>query len=344
MKRTGKKVAIVGSGPAGLTAADQLNQAGHSVVVYERHNKVGGLLRYGIPDFKLEKNVIDRRIALLEEEGILFKTGVEVGLDVTTEELDEGYDAIILCCGASQARDLPISGRDLQGIHFAWDFLNKQNQLIAGEIPSIPEPYSVANRNVVVIGGGDTGSDCIGTSVRQGAKSIIQLEVLPRPELERSVDQPWPYYPMILKVTTSHEEGAGRHWSIMTKRFTGTYGHVSGLETVEVKRDNNGQFQEIPNSSKMWPAERILLAIGYTGPEKSVFENLKIESPKSHRRDFSDLQIPNSKYYYAGDMRRGQSLVVWAIREGREVAQKVNGYLTHCEIEKGIGTEDLPRL
>ena len=342
--RTGKKIAIVGSGPAGLAAADQLNRAGHWVEVYERHQELGGLLRYGIPDFKLEKWVIDRRISLLEKEGIKFRAGIEVGIDLSKEDLDRDYDVVVFCCGATQARDLSVPGRGLKGIHFAWDFLSKQNQLNSGEIGQIEDEYSANSKDVIVIGGGDTGSDCIGTSIRQKAKSVTQFEVLPAPNSERSKEQPWPYYPMLMKVSSSHEEGGLRNWSVMTKRFLGKHKKLVGLETVQVKVEPGIGFQELPNTTRTWSADMVLLAIGYSGPEKSVFENLEIEEPEGKRSDFSDQKLPSSSYYYAGDMRRGQSLVVWAIREGREVAQKVDTYLMGRQHVEGIGIEDLPRI
>ncbi len=324
---TGKNVAIIGSGPAGLAAADQLNSAGHSVVVFERHSQLGGLLRYGIPDFKLEKWIVDRRVNLLEQEGIEFKTGVEVGVDLSKEDLTNSYDAVVMCCGATDPRDLPIAGRELSGVHFAWDFLSKQNQLVSGEIDNIQGTHSAKAKSVIVIGGGDTGSDCIGTSNRQAAKSIVQFEIASEPPKERPESQPWPFYPMLFKETSSHQEGAERRWSIMTKRFLGRNGRLAGLETVNVERQESGGFLEIENSTQVWPCELVLLAIGYTGPNKDILDNLDVELSTGINAKASSYHTSDEKIFAAGDMRRGQSLVVWAIREGRDVASKVDAFL-----------------
>ena len=350
--RSGKRVAVIGSGPAGLSCADQLNKAGHSVVVFERDNQVGGLLRYGIPDFKLEKHVIDRRVAIMEAEGVVFRTGVHVGVDPVADDLSE-FDASVLCVGATRPRDLPIPGRDLQGIHYAWDFLAQQNKKVSGEAEantSFEYPILAEGKHVIVIGGGDTGSDCVGTSNRQGAKSVTQFELMPMPPGERPVDQPWPYYPMVLRTSTSHEEGVDRHWSIMTKRIEGNGESVSSLVTVEVsvERDDQGRmkFAERPGSERQWPADLVLLAIGYTGPEQEgVVAQLDVElhsrgAIATHKGGY---QTSKPGVFAAGDSRRGQSLVVWAISEGREAAYEVDTYLMGKSALPRKGAGDLPR-
>ena len=349
-KRTGRHVAVVGSGPAGLACADQLNQAGHWVTVFERTSRVGGLLRYGIPDFKLEKHVIDRRLTLMQEEGVHFITNVNVGVDLPLEELQE-FDAVVLCLGATKPRDLPISGRDLDGIHFAWDYLWQQNRRVAGDdlfAEGLPQ-IDARGKHVIVIGGGDTGSDCVGTANRQGAKSVTQFELLPMPPNERPEDHPWPYYPMILRTSSSHEEGVDRHWSIMTKAFTGAGGRVQQLQTVNVEFQRNGDgrphLHEFENSEQDWPADLVLLAIGYLGPERAgLIEQLGVELDERGNVK-ADAQFMTSVpgVFTAGDARRGQSLVVWAISEGREAARGVDEYLmqhSHLPL-KGVG--DLPR-
>lgn len=348
--RTGKTVAVVGSGPAGLAAADQLNQAGHQVTVFERHDRIGGLLRYGIPDFKLEKHVVDRRIELMEEEGVIFQTNTEVGKNYPVEEL-ETFDAVVLCGGATKPRDLPIPGRDLDGIHFAWDYLWQQNKRNAGDsLDGIP-PIDAAGKHVIVIGGGDTGSDCIGTANRQHAASITQFELLPVPPKARPADQPWPFMPMVLTTTSSHEEGADRKWSVMTEEFVGGNGRVEKLRTVNVKptTDANGRtrFEEQRGTKREWPADLVLLAIGYVGPEKDGMLaqlNLELDGRGNVTTD-ENAMTSRPGFFAAGDMHRGQSLVVWAISEGREAARGVDAYLRRAEPAlptKGDG--DLPRV
>ena len=345
--RTGKKVAVIGSGPAGLACADQLNKAGHTVTVFERDQSPGGLLRYGIPDFKLEKQVIERRVDLMIEEGVVFKTGVHVGTDVSFKELGE-FDAVVLCVGATKPRDLSIPGRELKGVHFAWDFLSLQNKKVSNE-PSALADISAMGKDVIVIGGGDTGSDCVGTSNRQGAASVTQFELLPVPPDVRPENQPWPYYPMILRTSTSHEEGVDRHWSIMTKAFHGEGSSLESLETVEVEvstgDDGRMKIQEIPGSEKMWPAQLVLLAIGYAGPEKNgLIESLGIELDGRGAISTDDAYGTNIPgVFAAGDGRRGQSLVVWAISEGREAAYAVDSYLMDSSTLPTKGTGDMPR-
>ncbi len=330
-KRTGKKIAIVGSGPAGLAAAQQLNLAGHSVVVYERDLKIGGLLRYGIPDFKLEKNIIDRRIKLLIEEGIEFKTGVEVGKDIQISTLENKYDIILLCGGATIRRQLPIKGSNLKGVVQAMDFLKHQNEVV-DKISKETVALSAKNKNVIVIGGGDTGSDCIGTSNRQKANSVVNFEIQSKPPKQRSEENPWPYWPFTLKTSSSHEEGIKRQWSIMTKEFIGDKnGNLTGLKTVKVewKKDEEGilKLMEIKGSEKIWPCELALLALGFTGPEVSIFSDLDTKLDDFSKPITHEYQTSNPKVFAAGDLRRGQSLIVWAISEGREAAYNIDKYL-----------------
>ena len=346
--RTGRKVAVVGSGPAGLAAADQLNRAGHSVTVFERDDRIGGLLRYGIPDFKLEKWIVDRRIDVMCEEGIEFITNAEVGKDCPVSVLDD-FCALVLAGGATKPRDLPVPGRDLAGIHFAWDYLWRQNKINAGDAMDHVEPIAAAGKDVIVIGGGDTGSDCVGTANRQGAKSITQFELLPTPPEDRPSHQPWPFMPMVFQTSTSHEEGVDRHWSVLTKEFCGDDGSVQELRTVNVrpKKDASGRlrFVEQPNSEHLWPADLVLLAVGYVGPEPDgVIAQLGIElDERGNVRTDENYMSSRPGVFAAGDMRRGQSLVVWAIAEGREAARGVDIFLREEATmlpEKGAG--DLP--
>jgi glutamate synthase (NADPH) small chain len=346
--RTGRRVAVIGSGPAGLACADQLNQAGHEVTIFERDDRPGGLLRYGIPDFKLEKWVVERRIGVMEEEGVLFRTGVEVGKNYPVTELD-AFDAVVLCGGATKARDLPIPGRDLGGIHFAWDYLWQQNKRVAGDELEV-EPILATGRDVIVIGGGDTGSDCIGTANRQGARSVTQFELLPVPPSERPSHQPWPYMPMILTTSSSQEEGAERLWSILTKSFEGEGGRVQALHTVEVAieqgADGRTRFAEVPGSERVWPADLVLLAIGYVGPETdSVVGQLGLDlDERGNVRTNEQYETSRAGVFAAGDLRRGQSLVVWAISEGREAAREVDLYLEGVTALPTKGGGDLPRM
>ncbi|MBI4579200.1 MAG: glutamate synthase subunit beta [Planctomycetes bacterium] len=359
--RTGKEIAVVGSGPAGLAVADPLNRAGHLVTVYERADRIGGLLRYGIPDFKLEKHFIDRRLAILQAEGIAFKTGVNVGYDVTGEELRAKFDAIVLAGGATKPRDLPIPGRDLDGIHFAMEFLPQQNKRIAGdELPyrtdkwwfsDRHESLTAADKHVIVIGGGDTGSDCVGTSNRQQARSVTQFELLPQPPSGRPTQQPWPFWPMKLRTSSSHEEGCERCWSIMTKRFVGEDGKVTGLETVDTEWVADGSrrmnVQEVPGSCKTWPAELVLLAMGFVGPEPGgILEQLGVglDERGNIKADESSYQTNVPGVFACGDARRGQSLVVWAISEGREAAVSIDRNLMGRSELPSKGDGDLPRV
>ena len=332
--RTGKKVAVVGSGPAGMAAAAQLNYAGHSVTIFERDDEPGGLLRYGIPDFKLEKWVVERRVNIMKEEGITFNCNANVGVNVSINDLLREYHAIVLAGGSTIPRDLNIPGRELNGIHFAMDFLKQQNKRVSEK--ETTDDIFATGKNVVVIGGGDTGSDCVGTSNRHKAVSVTQFELLPKPPESRTVYMPWPSYPMLLKTTSSHEEGAQRHWAIATKEFIGDEnGNLKALRIVDLEwkySDDNrpAKFEEVPGSETEIPCELALLAMGFLHPQhEGLLEQLEIEldergNVRASEKNYN-TNIP--KIFSAGDMRRGQSLVVWAISEGRECARKVDEYL-----------------
>ncbi len=338
LTRTGKKIAIIGSGPAGLAAAAQLNYAGHNITVYERDDLPGGLLRYGIPDFKLEKWVIDRRIDLMKEEGITFECGKEVGKDVNINDLLRSNQAIILSGGSTIPRDLPIAGRNLKGIYFAMDFLKQQNKRINGTITDADGKHDIlaTGKNVIVIGGGDTGSDCVGTSNRHKAKSITQFELMPKPPGERTDFMPWPTYPMILKTTSSHEEGCEREWAMATKEFIGDEdGNLKAVKVVkldwEIGKDGRpGKFVEINGSEQILPCELVLLAMGFVHPQHEGLLNqieVGLDDRGNVKTNNNSYQTNISKIFTAGDMRRGQSLVVWAISEGRECAFEVDKFL-----------------
>lgn len=328
--RTGKKIAIVGSGPAGLAAAVQLNRAGHAITVFERNDEIGGLLRYGIPDFKLEKSVVQRRIKVMESEGIKFRVNAYVGKNVPVEELRDGFHAIVLTGGSTIPRDLPIQGRELEGIEFAMDFLEQNNRRVAGK--SIDNRIIHAkDKHVVVIGGGDTGSDCIGTSNRHGAKSITQLELLMEPPAQRHPSTPWPLWPLMMRTSSSQEEGTARSWAVLTKQFVNDgEGHVRALEVVDVewkRNEENGrnEFLEIEGSKRELPCDLALLAIGFIHPQHDgLLEQLGVELDDRGNVKTSDYQTSVENVFAAGDMRRGQSLVVWAISEGREAARAID--------------------
>jgi glutamate synthase (NADPH) small chain len=347
--RTGKKIAVVGSGPAGLAAAAQLNYAGHTVTVFERDDMPGGLLRYGIPDFKLEKWVVERRIDLMKEEGVVFKCNANVGVNISINDLLREYNAIVLAGGSTVPRDLKIPGRELKGVHFAMDFLKQQNKRVSNLSPTLSKGEGVVesnmyhedifanNKNVVVIGGGDTGSDCVGTSNRHGAVSVTQFELLPKPPHERNEFMPWPSYPMTLKVTSSHEEGADRKWAIATKEFIGdTADNLKALKIVELEwkivDGKPAQFVEVAGSEKEIPCELALLAMGFLHPQhEGLLKQLEVELDErgNVRATEKEYQTNIAKIFTAGDMRRGQSLVVWAISEGRECARKVDEFLNN---------------
>lgn len=346
--RTGKKVAVVGSGPAGLAAAQQLNRAGHSVTVLERDKKIGGLLRYGIPDFKMEKWVIDRRLEILEAEGVSFKTATNVGVNYEIEKLKK-FDAIILCGGATQSRTLPIPGSDAKGVVLAMDFLKRNNEVVDGLAEPIEELHA-KDKHVIVIGGGDTGSDCVGTSNRHGAKSVTNFEIMPMQSENRTDASPWPYWPFTLKTTSSHEEGVERNWSISTREFMkDSNGNLKALKTVEVewvKTESDGvQLKEISGSEKEWPCNLALVALGFTGPEKTLGEKLGLEvDERTNLKAENNYQTNVPNIFTAGDMRRGQSLIVWAISEGREAARNVDKYLMGATQLPTKGQGDLPSV
>ncbi len=322
--RTGKKIAVIGSGPAGLAAADQLNKAGHTVTVFERSNRIGGLLTYGIPDFKLEKNIVDRRVKLMEDEGVIFKCDTWVGKDYLTSNLTKSFDAVVLCGGSTQARDLPVPGRNLEGLYPAMDFLRQQNQRLQG-LEITGKEITAKDKNVVVIGGGDTGSDCIGTALRQGAKQVYQLEIMPKPEATRTDAYPWPIYPMIFRTSTSQEEGGTREFSVKTAAFSGKGGQVKTLHAVKLDE----KLQEIPVSQFEIPCDLALFAMGFLHPEhEGMLKELGVElDTRGNVKTNFHYQTSISKIFAAGDMRRGQSLVVWAISEGRKAAKAVDTYL-----------------
>jgi glutamate synthase (NADPH/NADH) small chain len=330
--RTGKRIAIVGSGPAGLAAAAQLNKAGHWVTVFERSDRIGGLLRYGIPDFKLEKSVIDRRIRLMEQEGIIFRTNSHVGVNISAQHLQDEFDAVVLCGGASAPRDLPIPGRNLKGVHFAMDFLPQQNKRVAGD-RIFSGDILATGKNVIVIGGGDTGSDCVGTSNRQSPSSVTQIELLSKPPLTRHEDNPWPLWPMVLMTSSSQEEGVNRQWAILTKEFVGdNNGRLSGLKVVDIVWGPNAQgkmgFQEVAGTERVMPCELALLAVGFIGAEKGgMIDELEIELDERGNIRTENYMTTREGIFSAGDIRRGQSLVVWAISEGREAARAVDIWL-----------------
>ena len=340
-RKTGKKVAVIGSGPAGLAAAQNLARLGHSVTVYEKDERAGGLLTFGIPDFKLEKEIVERRIKQMEEEGVVFKYNSEVGKEISQEELEKEYDAVILACGSKQPRDLGIKGREFKGIYYAMDYLTQQNRKNNGIDIENEEQINTSGKRVLVIGGGDTGADCVGTSVRQGAKSIIQIEILDKPSVERDERNPWPQYPIVLKVSTSHEEAEKiygkdpREWNILTKEFIGDEnGNISGIKVAKAESylDENGRlgFREIDGSDFIIEVDVVFLAIGFVhAVHEGLIKNLNLELDERGNVKANDLDYKASKekYFAAGDVRRGQSLVVWAIREGRDAAKAVDEYL-----------------
>ena len=340
-RKTGKKVAVIGSGPAGLAAAQNLARLGHSVTVYEKDERAGGLLTFGIPDFKLEKGIVERRIKQMEEESVVFRYNSEVGKEISQEELEKEYDAVVLTCGSKQPRDLGIKGREFNGIYYAMDYLTQQNRKNNGIDIENEKQINTSGKRVLVIGGGDTGADCVGTSVRQGAKNIIQIEILDKPSVERNEQNPWPQYPIVLKISTSHEESEKiygkdpREWNILTKEFLGDEnGNVSGIKVAKAESylDENGRlgFREIAGSDFIIEVDVVFLAIGFVHPvHDGLIKNLNLELDERGNVKANDLDYKASKekYFVAGDVRRGQSLVVWAIREGRDAAKAVDDYL-----------------
>jgi len=332
--KTGKRVAIIGSGPAGLAAAQQLARAGHDVHVYEKNAQAGGLLRYGIPDFKMEKYIVERRVAQMEAEGVTFHCNVHVGRDITAAKLERDHDAVLLTGGAEHPRDLAVEGRDLRGVHFAMNYLPQQNRRVSGEPLGDAEPILAEGKQVVVIGGGDTGSDCIGTAFRQGAVSVAQLEIMPMPPEHENKALTWPHWPLKLRTSSSQAEGAPRDFSVATSRFLGTGGTVTGLECIRL----DGQMKPVPGSELTLPADLVLLAMGFVHPVQGGMVKelgLDLDSRGNVKANELDYRTSRTKVFAAGDMRRGQSLVVWAIREGRQAAHAIDKFL--------MGTTDLPR-
>lgn len=340
LKRTDKKIAVVGSGPAGLACADELNKLGHNVTVFERADRLGGLLMYGIPNMKLDKKVIDRRISIMEQEGITFKTGVDVGNNYDSEKLVTAFDSVVLCCGATKPRDLNAEGRELNGIHFAVEYLSKNTKSLLDSNLEDSNYINSKDKDVVVIGGGDTGTDCVGTSLRHGCKSVIQLEIMPKPSKERQVNNPWPQFPKTYKVDYGQEEAAfkfgkdPREYCVMTKKFVGDENNnIKEVHTVNIKWEKNDDGRmmpvEIPGTEKIIKADIVLLALGFLGPEEKIIENLNIERTQRSnvKAEYGSFVTNNEKIFAAGDMRRGQSLVVSAIDEGRLAAKACHEYL-----------------
>ena len=336
--RTDKTIAVIGSGPAGLAAAQQLNRAGHLVTVFERDDEVGGLLRYGIPNFKMEKGIIDRRIAILEAEGIIFKTNINVGVNYDVKDL-KSFDSIVLCGGSTEKRSLPTLGIEAEGVVQAMDFLTQQTKALFGK--EVKDQIMATDKDVIVIGGGDTGSDCIGTSNRHGAKSVVNFEIMPKPPGHRSAKTPWPFWPLQLKTSSSHKEGADRNWLINTKEFVkDTNGKLIALKTVNVEwkmvLGEKPELIEIAGTEKTWPCDLALLALGFTGPESTLADKLGLntDARSNYKATYGKYQTNVSNIFTAGDMRRGQSLIVWAISEGREAARQVDIFL--------MGRSELP--
>lgn len=330
--RTGKKVAVIGSGPSGMAAADLLNKAGHWVTLFEKDEKAGGLLRFGIPDFKLSKTTIDRRLNLMMSEGLVVKTGINIGVDISGKEIIDEFDAVCIAVGAMHPRDLPAEGRELNGIHFAMDFLSTQNRVNNGLIAVADNPISAKDKKVLVIGGGDTGSDCVGTSIRQKATSVTQIEIMPKPPVTRADDNPWPYFGKVLKTSTSHEEGCERFWSLSTVRFVGTGNQVTGVEVEEVewvKKDNRHTMEVIPGTRRIIEADLVMLAMGFVHPViEGLLSELEIElTQRNNIKVSSNQSTSRQKVFATGDSVNGASLVVHAIASGRKVAKEIDRFL-----------------
>jgi glutamate synthase (NADPH) small chain len=324
---SGKRVAVVGAGPAGMAAAQQLGRAGHEVVLFERDDRLGGLLRYGIPDFKMEKGIIDKRIEQMSKEGVTFKAGVSVGTDLAADQLVRDFDSVVLCLGSRVPRDLPIPGRTLPGVHFAMEFLVQQNRRVAGDSVPDREAILATGKHVVVIGGGDTGSDCVGTSFRQGAASVTQVELMPKPSLVRLPANPWPEWPLVLRTSSSQEEGAARDWAISSRSFCGEGGRLTGIEAVRVVLDQ-GKMVVLPGTETVLPCDLVLLAMGFVGPERQIASQLGLAlDPRGNIRTDKAGATNVPGVFAAGDASRGQSLVVWAIADGRRVAAGVDAWL-----------------
>ncbi|MEB2345550.1 MAG: glutamate synthase subunit beta [Deltaproteobacteria bacterium] len=335
-RRSGRSVAVIGSGPAGLAAAQQLSRAGHGVTLFEKNDRIGGLLRYGIPDFKLEKWIIDRRLEQLREEGVSFQTGVHVGVDLSVAELRRSFDAVLLCTGCEVPRDLPVPGRELRGVYFAMEFLTQNNRRVAGERIPVEDEIVATGKHVVVLGGGDTGSDCVGTSHRQGAKSVTSLELLPRPPARRDPSTPWPFWPLMYRSSSSHDEGGERAFAIATQRLSGADGRVTGLHAVRLAfgeadpATGRRPMEEVPGSEFEIPADLVLLAMGFAQPvQQGLLEGLglRLDARGNVAADTRSFTTSEPGVFAAGDCRRGQSLVVWALWEGREAARAVDQYL-----------------
>jgi glutamate synthase (NADPH/NADH) small chain len=343
-RKTGKKVAVVGSGPAGLAAAQQLTRVGHDVVVFERADRIGGLLRYGIPEFKMEKHRLDRRLTQMQDEGTLFRASVDVGVDVTVEQLRSDFDAVVLAGGATAWRDMPVPGREVKGVYQAMEFLPWANHVQQGDIDA--PPINAEGKHVVIIGGGDTGADCLGTSHRQGAASVTQLEIMPTPPEHRTDNMPWPTYPMVYRVSSAHEEGGERVFSVNTTEFVADQnGELKALKLVEVGRDENGRFVPVEGTERELPAQLVLLAMGFVGPEKGALLNdLGVElDERGNVARGSDFMTSVDGVFSAGDIGRGQSLIVWAIAEGRAAAAGVDAYLTGRDVlPRPIAPTDRP--
>ncbi|MGB0976483.1 MAG: glutamate synthase subunit beta [Prolixibacteraceae bacterium] len=332
--RSGKKVAVIGSGPAGLTAAYWLNQAGHEVTVYEKDDTFGGLLRYGIPDFKLNKKIIDRRLSILKSEGIQFEANVNVGVDITGAELKKSFDAVLLACGAMKPRDLEVEGRDLDGIYFAMDFLKQQNKVVAGETIEKSDRISAKGKNVLVIGGGDTGSDCVGTSIRQKAKSVLQIEIMPKPSESREENNPWPYWPNVLRTSSSHKEGCERRWSLSTKSFKGENGEIKQVEVVQVewkKVDGRMVPVEVKGTEEVLDIDIVFLALGFVSPiHKGLLKELDVSLDPRGNVLSDASQTSQDHVFAAGDVTTGASLVVRAMKSGRDAAENIDAFFSEA--------------